>query len=164
MVSDDLILLHVFWKHLLRFLTIIKDSVKSKRGNNNSIVTEEKQYKKSTDLTGSELDGRRNYKMHLPSEIPVCRFWSVIVYDNETGLIISTGQAWPSVHSQSRKLRVNHDGSVDIWFGPMPDASGGENWIKTIPGKGWNMILRLYGIQEPGFERRWTPGEIEPLQ
>ena len=109
-------------------------------------MIEEKQYKKSTDVTGLDLDGGRNYKLYLPAEIPVCNFWSVIVYDNDTGLIIQYGQPWPSVHSQARKLRVNYDGSVDVRFGPMPAAGRGENWIKTIPGKGWNMILRLYAI------------------
>ena len=30
-----------------------------------------------------------------------------------------------------------------------------------IPGKGWNVILRLYGPLEPWCEKTWRPGEIE---
>jgi hypothetical protein len=30
-----------------------------------------------------------------------------------------------------------------------------------IPGKGWFMILRLYGPLEPRFNKTWRPGEIE---
>ncbi len=124
---------------------------------------EEKQYLKSADVNGSALDGGRNYKLHLPAIIPVCNFWSVIVYDNETGLIIHTDQLWPSVHSQSRSLKINDDGSVDVWFGPVPPYNEGRNWVKTIPGKGWHMILRLYDPRDPEFGKRWNPDEIVPI-
>ncbi|MGA9394402.1 MAG: hypothetical protein WCA83_02825 [Azonexus sp.] len=35
------------------------------------------------------------------------------------------------------------------------------NWVQTIPGKGWFMILRLYGPLEPWFDKSWRPGEVE---
>jgi len=38
------------------------------------------------------------------------------------------------------------------------------NWVQTVPGKGWNTILRLYGSLEPWFAKTWRPGEIELLQ
>jgi hypothetical protein len=31
----------------------------------------------------------------------------------------------------------------------------------TIPGKGWNTLLRLYGPLQPWFDRTWRLGEIE---
>ena len=37
------------------------------------------------------------------------------------------------------------------------------NWVQTIPGKGWNVLLRLYGPLEPWFDKTWRPGEIEHL-
>jgi len=39
-----------------------------------------------------------------------------------------------------------------------------RNWVQTIPGKGWFMILRLYGPLEPWFNKAWRPGEIELQQ
>ena len=33
--------------------------------------------------------------------------------------------------------------------------------MQTIPGKGWFVILRLYGPLEPWFDKTWQPGEIE---
>ena len=36
-----------------------------------------------------------------------------------------------------------------------------SNWVQTIPGKGWFMILRLYGPLELWFNKTWRPGEIE---
>jgi hypothetical protein len=42
-------------------------------------------------------------------------------------------------------LLVNPDGSVDVYFGPKPPTGKEANWVQTIPGKGWNTLLRLCG-------------------
>jgi len=116
------------------------------------------------DSKGAVLDGGKNYKLHLPPNIPVKNFWSVIVYDNQTRSMLQTDQRWPSVGSQTRGLLVNPDGSVDIYFGPTAPAGKEVNWVQTVPGKGWNTILRLYGALEPWFDKTWRPGEIEPVE
>lgn len=121
------------------------------------------QYKQNCDAAGNSLSGEKNYRLHLPEDMPSCSFWSVIVYDNDTGLIIRTDQSWPSVYSSCKKLLVNMDGSTDVWFGPVTPEGNENNWIKTIPGKDWNMILRLYEPLEPWINGIWKPGKIEPL-
>jgi hypothetical protein len=113
------------------------------------------------DSRGNPLDGGKNYRLHLPRNIPVKDFWSVILYDNQTRSMLQTGQKWPAVSSQSKGLQVNGDGSVDIYFGPRAPAGKENNWIQTIPGKGWNTLLRLYGPLKPWFDKTWRPGEIE---
>ena len=99
--------------------------------------------------------------MHLPPDIPASNFWSVLVYDHETCLIIRSDQPWPSVYSSSKKLIVNHDGSVDVWFGPKAPAGKENNWIQTISRRRWYMILRLYDPLKAWFNGTWRPGEIE---
>jgi hypothetical protein len=114
------------------------------------------------DSKGNPFDGGKNYKLHLPPNIPVKDFWSVIVYSNQTRSMIQTDQRFPSVSSQNKALLVNPDGSIDVYFGPKPPAGEKKNWVQTAPGKGWNTILRLYGPLEPWFNKTWWPGEIEP--
>jgi len=113
------------------------------------------------DAKGNPLDGAKTYKVHLPPNIPVKDFWSFLVYDNQTRSMLQTDQQAPSVSSQTKALLVNADGSVDVYFGPKAPQGKENNWIQTIPGKGWSVVLRLYGPLEPWFDKTWRPGEIE---
>jgi hypothetical protein len=74
--------------------------------------------------------------------------------------MLQTDQQFPSVNSQ-RGVQANPDESYDIYFGPEAPAGMESNWIQTVPGKGWNTILRLYGPLEPWFEQTWRPSEVE---
>ncbi|MEJ1088732.1 DUF1214 domain-containing protein [Microbacterium sp. Mu-80] len=58
-------------------------------------------------------------------------------------------------------VTYNDDGSVDIVFAPVEPAGAGDNWVQTVAGKGWFVLLRLYGPLEPWFDGSWKPGDIE---
>ena len=59
---------------------------------------------------------------------------------------------------------ASEDGSTTVYFAPSKPAGAEEgNWIKTVPGKGWFVVLRLYSPLEPFFAKTWRPGEIEPV-
>ena len=119
------------------------------------------EYIVSKDADSNTLTGEKNYRFHLPPNIPAKKYWSVIVYDNQTNLIIKNNQSWPSVFCTSKKLVINQDGTIDVRFGPKAPIGKENNWIQTIPGKGWTMILRLYGTSETWFDQTWKPGKIE---
>ncbi|MFM1752741.1 MAG: hypothetical protein RL119_1703 [Actinomycetota bacterium] len=113
------------------------------------------------DADGQMLDGGKNYKLHLPPNIPIKNFWSLVVYDNQTRSMLQTDSPFPSMGSQRKGIVTNPDTSVDVYFGPTAPVGHEANWVQTVPGKGWNVILRLYSPLEPFFDKTWRPGELE---
>jgi hypothetical protein len=120
------------------------------------------------DAEGNPFDGAKTYKVKLPPEIPAAKFWSLTVYDNQTRSMLQTEQRFPRAGSQSfptPAALANEDGSTVIYFGPKrPDDVKEGNWIQTVPGKGWFVILRLYSPLETFFDKTWRPGEIDEVK
>jgi hypothetical protein len=113
------------------------------------------------DSNDKPFDGARTYRLHLPPNVPVNNFWAVTLYDTQTRTQLQTSQLFPTVGSQSRGIKKNADGSYDIYFAPEAPAGQKDNWLATLPGKSWFVILRMYGPLEPWFDKAWRPGEIE---
>lgn len=112
------------------------------------------------DAKGDPLDGGKTYKITLPAPVPARQFWSFVVYDNITRSLLETDQKLAGVDSLNPKLKRDADGSATIWFGPKPPEGQEDNWVQTMPDKGWNTLLRLYGPLEPWFDKTWKPGDI----
>jgi hypothetical protein len=115
----------------------------------------------TTDSEGRPLDGSKTYRIHLPPGIPARNFWSFVVYDNQTRSMLQTDQQFPSISSLKEGVVINKDGSVDVWFGPTAPKGHESNWVQTVPGKGWNSLLRLYGPEQAWFDKTWKPGDFE---
>lgn len=118
----------------------------------------------ATDETGRYLDGERAYTLTLPVDVPAQNGWSVVVYDPQTrSMLRAPGNATPTLSSRTRAIRPNPDGSTTLYFGPEAPAGWEDNWIETVPGKGWFVALRLNGPLKPWFDRTWQPGTLQPL-
>lgn len=120
-------------------------------------MEEKFEYILTKDASGNLLDGEKSYGLNLPPNITANEFWSVIVYDTCAKLIIKNSQAWPSVFSTSKSLVLNQDGSADLLFWPEEPKKKKSNWIQTVPGKGWVMILRIYRVLEFRPDESWKP-------
>ncbi len=118
----------------------------------------------ATDTDGNYLDGSKSYRLNIPADVPAKDFWSVVVYDPQTRSELQTSQPFPSKNNKRDDLIVNDDGSVDLYFGPQAPAGKERNWVETVPGKGWMVLIRLYGPLEPWFDKTWRPGEFELIQ
>jgi hypothetical protein len=115
------------------------------------------------DANGDPLSGGKAYKLHLPKDIPAGIFWSVTVYRPETAAGLANGQPFPSINTMDKPVS-NPDGSTDIYFGPAEPPGHGKNWLRTVPGSGFFVILRLYGPKQEFFDQSWKPSDIEPLK
>jgi hypothetical protein len=120
------------------------------------------------DADKNDLDGAKTYKVTLPKDIPEANFWSFTLYDNQTRSMLQTPQGYPRAGSQSYPspaAEADADGSTTVYFGPtQPDGVKRGNWIQTMPGKGYSVMLRLYSPLEPFFTKEWRPSEIELVQ
>jgi len=115
------------------------------------------------DNNNDYLDGGKNYKLHLPKNIPINNFWSVTIYDPNTRSLLQTDNPFPSINSFGNPEQ-NTDGSCDIYFGPKAPQGKEKNWIQTIPDKGWFTYIRLYGPLEPFFDQTWKPDDIVEIK
>jgi len=120
------------------------------------------------DANKQDLDGGKTYKVKLPPNIPAAAFWSFTLYDNQTRSMLQTPQRFPRAGSQSYPspaAEADADGSTTIYFGPaQPAGVKRGNWIQTMPGKGWFMLLRLYSPLESFFTKEWRPSELELVE
>jgi hypothetical protein len=113
------------------------------------------------DSNHEPLDGAKTYRLHLPPNIPVKDFWAVTLYDTQTRCNLGTDQRFSSLDTYGEGLEENADGSVDIYFAPEAPEGKEHNWLQTIPGKSWFIILRMYGPLEPWIDQSWRPSELE---
>jgi hypothetical protein len=113
------------------------------------------------DSEGNALDGGKTYKVTLPGPVPAKQFWSFTVYSNQSRSLLETDQKSAGIDNTAPGLKANSDGSYTVWFGPKPPKGQENNWVQTMAGKGYNVILRLYGPLEPWFDKSWKPGDFE---
>src|SRR5262249_9786321 len=103
--------------------------------------------------------GSKHYRLHVPANVPVEQYWSVTAYDRETHALIK-GVDRASRASNNKDLKVNEDGSVDIWFGPVAQGND-SNWIPTDPARHFELMFRLYAPKKELFDKVWKLPDVE---
>ena len=111
--------------------------------------------------TYNDADGGKTYKVHVPPNVPAKDFWSFTLYDNQSRSMLQTDVRFPGIDNNKPGMIKNADGSYDVYFGPEAPKGQENNWVQTVPGKSWSVILRLYGPLEAWYDKTWRPGEIE---
>ncbi len=116
------------------------------------------------DSKGLRLDGGKTYTVTLPGPIPAVNFWSFMVYDVQTRSILETDQKTGGVDSKLEGMNIADDGSVTIYFSPEAPAGQENNWVQTMPNKGFHCLLRLYGPEQAWFDKTWKPSDFELIK
>ncbi len=116
------------------------------------------------DKDGDLLDGSKPYKLHLPGPIPAALYWAVTIYNPADGTMPQTAQPFPS-RNQFDKPHTNKDGSVDLYFGPAkPGSVNDKNWIQTLDGRAFLVMIRLYGAEAAFYDQTWKPDDVVKLK
>ena len=116
------------------------------------------------DSAGDYLDGSKTYTVTLPNPIPINNFWALTVYSGQHRSMLETDQQTAGLDSNNPSINPNPDGSYTIWFGPKAPVGHEENWIQTMPEKSYIAMLRLYGPEQPWFDKTWRPGDLKLVQ
>jgi hypothetical protein len=106
------------------------------------------------DSAGDWLDGACTYRLRVPANPPANLFWSLTLYDLDTRSLLLNDQKIAD-RSSRMDLKVNDDGSVDLWCGPQRPQGFDRNWIPTVPGRGWFAYFRLYEPTASYFDASW---------
>jgi hypothetical protein len=113
------------------------------------------------DKNNQWFDGSRTYRLHVPPDVPAANFWSLTIYDTYDRVQLDNPTQVADISSRKPDLKVNEDGSVDLYVGPRPPDGWEANWIETVPDKAWFAYFRFYGPTEAYFERSYPLPDFE---
>ncbi len=112
------------------------------------------------DKDGVWLDGGKNYRLRVPADVPAKQFWSVTVYDNLTRSLTQNSTNKSAITSYD-EIKLNDDGSVDLYFGANAPAGLESNWVDASASKGWFAWFRFYEPTETFFSKTWQLPDFE---
>jgi hypothetical protein len=108
------------------------------------------------------FDGKSQYRLHVPPEVPASQFWSAIVYSmNTKGFIGNASRVGISSYDKTA-LKTNDDGSVDLYFGGKAPKGKESNWLPT--GEPFFVMFRYYGPQPAFWDKSWTMPDVEKVK
>jgi hypothetical protein len=115
------------------------------------------------DAGGELFTGNNSYRLHIPSDVPVDKFWSVIVYSQKTKSFIPNPLDRVGLDSYDKsKLKMNADGSVDIYFGNRAPKDYEANLLPSA-GEDFFLIFRFYGPSKSVYDKTWVAPDVERM-
>jgi hypothetical protein len=113
------------------------------------------------DKDGNVLNGKKNYKLKVPANVPVEQFWSVLAYDLATCSYIRNSKRIGLASTENPK--INEDGTCDVYFGPN-ELNNGINYIPTEGVDHFLLLFRFYGPTAPYNDNTWMLNDIEEIK
>jgi len=115
----------------------------------------------ATDKDGKPINGRNNYKLTVPANVPVREFWSLTMYSTKYRSYIDSERFGLS---SLDNLQVNTDGTVDLYVGPKPPKDKESNWLETVKGDGIFFIFRFYCPGKAVLNKTWKLPDFEKIK
>ena len=110
------------------------------------------------DSNGEWLNGRNDYQLVVPANVPAKQFWSLVAYDAARRAMVETDQKGLGSRNE---LVYNDDGSVTLTLSAQCEQF--TNCIKLEDNKDFFVYFRWYAPTEAFFDKSWQLPEIEKL-
>jgi hypothetical protein len=111
------------------------------------------------DADGTAIDASKTYKIHVPANPPIKDFWSIVAYGIVSRTFIDSPKF--TVSSNDEGVKVNADGSIDLYLAPNPVKGFEANMVITNPNEDAFLMFRFYGAKSQLWERKWQLGDPE---
>ena len=106
------------------------------------------------DASGNYLDGAKNYRLHIPANVPAKNFWSVVPTTRRPARNSRPPSLFRARTTSGDPLVANADGSVDIYFGPKaPQARRATGSSRFRARAGTRSCVSM---------ARWSRGSTRP--
>ena len=120
------------------------------------------------DSSGNVLKSTETYELLVPAEVPAKQFWSITVYEFETGGTFFDDVPKVALSSKNEDLVYNQDGSVTITVGSdLPQGRPAANYVPTAGNGHWFALFRWYGplpeLMPNSGDKRWVMGDFTKL-
>jgi hypothetical protein len=112
------------------------------------------------DKDGDHFNGAKSYHLQIPPNVPATAFWSITLYSTESRSMLQNPTN-DAAHSSYDKLKINADGSIDLYFSPNAPAGKESNWIATVPEQGFYPMVRFYTPKAGLFDGTWKMPDVE---
>ena len=127
-------------------------------------VAKEALYFAIAELAGVPLTGANSYTLTFPrgQQPPVGAFWSLILYDATTFLLVPNPINRYELASHTDHLTYASDGSLKIGIQNTQPPAAGLNWLPS-PAGSFRLILRTYLPKPAIFNGGWTPPALQQV-
>lgn len=124
-------------------------------------------FRGARDSEGQTLDGGQSYTMTFPrDQLPsgfARYYWSVTAVNSKTFRVLPNSLDRFLLNRESG-LHYNADGSLTLYFGPqLPKGGVQANWLPTVAGETYRLMLRYYGAQGPVASGEYFPPALVRL-
>jgi len=107
-------------------------------------------------VTPEHNDGKTEYVLEVPANVPVDGFWSITVYNAERYMVKNPYHAYSLNNVTAKK---NPDGTVTIHFGGDPKR---DNYLYIMDG--WQYLVRFYRPRKVILDGTWKFPDPVPVK
>jgi hypothetical protein len=111
------------------------------------------------DGEGLGLEAAKTYKINIPANVPMKEFWSIIAYGTKSRTFMNSERF--TVSSNDEGVKVNSDGSIDLYLSPESVEGFEANTVIINPQEDYFLMFRFYGAKPELWEKKWILGDPE---